>query len=132
MNNLYFKVYTDFTRYIPIHQSELEKALYAFQTGKPVIFENGAASRIESIIPDYNKAAGYYSDAKLSPDSIGDLEKYKPQFAGLVSKAKNRVQYFIAEGKTNLIGTGAEIPELDAPHEKLLEGVELLAKKMSV
>lgn len=120
MRKLYFKVYTDFTRYIPIDETELEKALYAFQTGKPVIFENGAATRIESVIPDYNKAAGYYSDYKPTADTIPYIENAKPMFTGLVSKAKEKIQYLIATKQENLIGKNVELPELESGHNTRL------------
>ena len=121
MKKYYFKVYVDFTKYIPIDETELEKAIYAFQTGKPVIFENGAASRIESIIPDYNKGLGWYSDYKPNQDDNAELETIKPKYSGYVGLIKEKIQYLISKGKTELIGKNIEIPELSAPKENTLK-----------
>jgi hypothetical protein len=118
---LYFKVYIDFTRYIPIDQTELEKALYAFQTGKPVMFEMGAATRIESIIPDFNKSAGWSSDYKPTADDFADIDRVKPRYTGYIGKIKEKINILIQSGKTNLIGKNIPMEELLNPENKLLE-----------
>lgn len=107
----YFKVYTDFTKYIPIDETEIEKALYAFQLGKPVIFENGAANRIESIIPDYNKSLGWFSDYKPTPDDNQDLEKVRNSYTGYLGLVKEKIQYLISSNQVGLIGKNIELPE---------------------
>lgn len=108
-----FKVYIDFTNYIPITGEELEKALYAFQTGNPVMFEMGAANKVMNVVPDYQKRAGYYSDAKLSPDDIADMERYKHHFAGVIGEAKDKIQYLISTNRKDLIGKNIELPEFN-------------------
>lgn len=131
MKNLPFKVYIDFTNYIPITGEELEKALYAFQTGKPVMFEMGAANKVMNVVPDYAKAAGYYSDAKLSSEDVNDMERYKYKFTGIIGKVKDKIQYLILNGRQDLIGKNADVPELE---NKILpeinEGTKSLVEKM--
>lgn len=129
----YFKVYIDFTRYISIDETELEKALYAFQTGKPVIFELGAANRIESIIPDFNKELGWYSDYKPNADDMGDIERVKPKYAKHLSATKEKIQFLLKTGKTELIGKNIVIPELENKQPHQLTGeVKNLADKFKV
>ena len=118
-NKYYFKVYTDFTRYIPIDETELEKALYAFQTGNPVIFENGAVTRIESIIPDFNQSLGWYSDYKPNQDDNEYLDKIKRNYSGIIGEVKERIQFLLHTNRKHLIGKNIEIPELDKPNLKL-------------
>ena len=108
----YFKVYIDYQNYISIDETELEKALYAFETGEPVVFEMGAASRIQSIIPDFNKALGWYSDYKPKDVDQGDLEPVKIDYRDYMSKTKEKVQYLMEHGQANLIGKNLDVPEL--------------------
>ena len=133
MKDLPFKVYIDFTNYIPITGAELEKALYAFQTGQPVMFEMGAANKVMNVVPDYQKRAGYYSDAKLSADDIADMERYKHHFTGVIGKTKEKIQYLMATNQKDLIGKNVEIPELDEPENNhLIEGPKELATKLKI
>lgn len=110
----YFKVYIDYSRHIGIDETELEKALYAFITGEPVIFEMGAATRIESVIPDLNKTLGWNSDYKPTADDMGELEQAKERYTGYIGKVKEKVQYLIQMKRTDLIGKGVDIPELES------------------
>ena len=119
IRDLPFKVYIDFANYIPITGDELEKALYAFQTGQPVMFEMGAANKVMNVVPDYNKRAGYFSDAKLSADDIADTEKYKHHFTGIIGKVKEKIQYLLATNQKELIGKNVGIPELDSGVERI-------------
>ena len=108
----YFKVYLDFNRYIPIDHTELEKALHAFITGKPVVFEMGAASRIESVVPDFNRTLGWNSDYKPTADDQADLESIKPAYLGYVGKVKEKVQNLISQRQEHLIGKNIEVLKL--------------------
>lgn len=119
LKDLPFKVYIDFTNYIPITGDELEKALYAFQTGQPVMFEMGAANKVMNVVPDYQKKAGYFSDAKLSPDDLADMERYKHHFTGVIGKVKEKIQYLLATNQKGLIGKNAVIPELESGNERI-------------
>ena len=71
----HFKVYTNFTNYIPITENELEKALKAFQGGLGVVFENGATQRIECIIPDDVKMMGWNDGYKPTPEELGEISR---------------------------------------------------------
>ncbi len=129
----YFKVYTDFTRYIPIDETELEKAFYAFQTGRPVVFDLGATNRIESIIPDFNKELSWYSDYKPNADDNSDIDKVRPKYAKYIIATKEKIQYLLKTGKTNLIGKNIDIPELSTPKENpISKEVKELSDKFKV
>lgn len=133
MKKYYFKVYIDFTRYIPIDETEIEKALYAFQTGKPVIFELGAANRIESIIPDFNKELGWYSDYKPTQDDSKDIEKLRPKYSKFISSTKEKIQYLIKTGKVELIGKNVFVPELEERTiHQLSESIKEVSDKFKI
>ena len=57
MVKLYFKVVRGYgdEDFIPIDETELEKAIYAHMSGKPVVFENGSinGNQISIIRPDF-------------------------------------------------------------------------------
>ena len=128
----YFRVFTDYTEFIPIDQGELEKALYAFITGSPVVFENGATTRIERIVPDYHREMGWPYGHKLSPDDWNEINDSGKalQYRGIVAKATDRVKFLIDARRTSEIGSGVDIPELAARNP--LPGVSELAKKMTI
>lgn len=130
---LYFKVYQDFTKFVPIDETEYEKAIYAFLKGKPAIFEMGAVSRIESIIPDLNKINGWYSDYKPTADDSAELDKAKEKAKPFMAKIKERVQYLMETKQENLIGKNVAIPELENKQQHQLTGeVEKLADKFKM
>lgn len=87
----YFKVWLDYNQYIPIDETELEKALYAFQTGKPVIFNMGAASRIQSIVPDFNKSLGWNSDYKPKAEDVGEVDALKLPYREHMNQVKEKI-----------------------------------------
>jgi tryptophan 2,3-dioxygenase len=126
----YFKVYTDFANYIPIDGDEYEKAIYAFMKGKPVVFKNGAATRIEKILPDYNKMCGWNSDYKITPDEYSEIEAAKKLNSKFSSEVKAKVEYLIATKQEHLIGKEVKIPELEAPQTHALSAAsaELVTK----
>lgn len=133
MKKYYFKVYEDFARYIQIDETELEKALYAFQTGKGVIFENGALNRVESVLPDLNKECGWNADYKPQADDFPYLEAVKPKYAGIVGKTKDKIQYLIQKGRQDLIGKNVYIPELNQPQNpEISEATKQLAEKFKI
>lgn len=118
----YFKVYQDFSRYIPIDETEYEKALYAFKMGKGAIFEAGAVSRIEGIFPDLNRMNGWNSDYKQTQDDNNEIERARLVATKFAAKTKERVDYLIATKQEHLIGKGVEIPELETPTQHKLSG----------
>lgn len=114
---LHFKVYTDYSNYIPIEDDELEKALHAFIKGFPVVFFNGAASRIESIVPDYNATMGWSRGYKLNADDYNEISEAGVDRAckKLFSEKKEKVTYLIKNGQERLIGQNVPVPALDGP-----------------
>ena len=120
----YFRVYTGYTEYIPIDEKELEKALYAFMTGNPIIFNEGSTSRIDRIIPDFHRAMGINPAWKFAEDDWNECDKqgHRKDYAGVIAHYKNRVQFLIDSGKKELIGKSVDIPELKAPNVEKREG----------
>ena len=100
----HFKVYTNFTNFIPITEEELEKALLAFQKGVGVIFENGATQRIEAIIPDDVKMMGWNEGYKPSPEEQGEINRNPKCISArrLVAQIKDHIA----------LGTGEKFKEL--------------------
>ena len=129
----YFKVYQDFSRYVPIKEEEYEKAIYAFLKGKSAIFDAGVVSRIEGIFPDVNKMNGWYSDYKPNQDDNREIEQAREIANKFTSKIKDKIQYLIANGKEDLIGKNVDIPELSAPKDNpVSKEVKELADKLKV
>lgn len=110
VNRLYFKVFRGYGEddYIPIDDTELEKAVYAHMSGKPVAFENGSinGNQISIIRPDFVRAMGWNKGYKPTPEEHGEIEAtVGKKYLGIIGRAKERVQGYIANGTTELIGT---------------------------
>lgn len=110
VNHLYFKVFRGYNDedYIPIDDTELEKAVYAHMAGKPVAFENGSinGNQISIIRPDFVRAMGWNKGYKPTPEEHGEIEaRVGKRYAGIIGLAKERVQECIANGTPELIGT---------------------------
>ena len=71
----YFKVYKDYTTFITIDETEIEKALAAFRSGSSVIFKEGALNRVDSILPDYNKTMGWNPSYKLQNEDWNEIRE---------------------------------------------------------
>lgn len=69
----YYKVYTDYSNYIPIDETELEKAMRAFQSGAGAIFNNGATRRIDIILPDDVRMMGWNAGYKPTAEELGEI-----------------------------------------------------------
>lgn len=54
-----FKVMIDYKNFIPIDETELEKALKAMMMSGKVFFANGATERIHAILPDFHAMMGW-------------------------------------------------------------------------
>jgi len=115
----YYKVFKDYTNYVSIDETELEKALYAFQTGKPVVFEDGAISRVADVTQDFNKNLGWNSDYKPTPDDFKDIENEKKRCKGNIGEAKEKVNILIRMGRTDLIGKNVDLDQLEGPESNL-------------
>jgi hypothetical protein len=131
----YFKVIRGFGNedFIPIDESELEKAIYAQISGKMVIFRNGSinGSHISAIMPDLHRAMGWNYGYKLGVEDHREIAKagVKAQYAGALEGAKDRVQFFIESGRETEIGTGVAIPDRENKKPLLVEGVRDLSKR---
>lgn len=99
-----YKVMIDYTNFIPIDGTELEKALKAFTTGNPVVFENGATEKIQSILPDYHAIMGFNYGYKLEPEDYSLIQS---------SKECIEAKKLLAETK-EYISTGIRRKELTA------------------
>ena len=132
----YFKVIRGWgsENFIPIDETELEKATYAHMTGKVVVFNNGSINgdAITAIQPDYHREMGWAYGHDMGPDDWNDLnDKNIPyKYAGVIGKAKAKVQYLMQSGKENLIGQNVKLPELEKP--KRIDGLDDLAKGMTI
>lgn len=113
----YFKVFRGFNEsdFIPIDQSELEKAIYAQISGKVAILKNGtiAGNQIGSIVPDYHRAKGWNYGYKLQAEDWKEINRDCKSYTGIIEIAKNRVEYFIKSGKQDLIGKDVDIKQLN-------------------
>jgi hypothetical protein len=115
-----WKIYKDFNNHFTIDEDELEKAIYSFITGKPVVFKSGAAIRhIDSILPDYHAAMGWNEGYKLGALDHEELRQkgITTRLRGKYEEITTRVQYLIETRQENLIGKNIEIPALSAPEE---------------
>lgn len=124
VNRLYFKVFRGYNEedYIPIDDTELEKAVYAHMSGKPVAFENGSinGNQISIIRPDFVRAMGWNKGYKPTPEEHGEIEAtVGKKYVGIMGRAKERVQEHIANGTPKLIGTESLL--LDKPDNLKLE-----------
>ena len=92
--------------YVPIDETELDKAVYIHLTGKVGAFKEGSVSgkNIIAIRPDWNRAKGWNDGYQPSQDDIADISKVGRYYQGAIEEAKQRVHDLIASGQTDLIG----------------------------
>jgi len=107
--------------YVPIDESELEKAIYAHATGKTAIFSEGSisGSKIIAIQPDYHRAMGWSPGWKLGADDFNELADKGIDRAHRdhLSLAKERVHDMIATGKQpGQLSESGNNPHLNAGH----------------
>lgn len=125
---LYYKILCGYgsERAIQITADELEKAYGIFLLGGRAIFSGGAVDGklIHMIVPDWHRIMGWTPEHRLDAYDWDELRQ-----KGLDYKAREvqrgmhiRVSYLVANGKQNLIGTGAKLPELESPHIERREG----------
>ena len=113
---LYYKVYRDrdFNNYVPIDETELEKAQAAFRFGTSVIFNSGALEKVGDILPDFNRTMGWNPSHKLENDDWSDIqnkgiENKLHSFSQLV---KDKIDYLIATKQEHLIGKNVDVEGL--------------------
>ena len=128
MVKLYFKVVRGYgdEDFIPIDETELEKAIYAHMSGKPVVFENGSinGNQISIIRPDFVRAMGWNRGYKPTPEEYGEIDStVGKKYLGIIGSAKERVQGYIKSGELNKIGT---TPLIENPVKKHTDGLTSL------
>lgn len=111
-----YKVMLDYKNFIPINETELNKAMTAFLQGNGAVFENGATDKIHAILPDFHAIMGYNYGYELQPEDWAEIGASK-ECAG--------AKQLIAETKLRLQGKTPERKELTS-------GVKALADKMRV
>ena len=111
-----YKVMIDYKNFIPIDETELEKALRAMAADGKAFFNEGATDRIHAVIPDYHAMMGYNYGYELQPEDWAAIA---------TSKDCATAKQLIADTKLRLQG---KTPE----HKELTSGVKTLADKMRV
>ena len=112
----YYRVYTDFKGFIPIDETELEKALGAFKLQVGVVFKEGATDKIQKVIPDFHRIMGWNYGYELTPEDFNLIENDPEciETKKLFGQVKDRVEYLVATKQINLIGKNVEIKELNS------------------
>mgnify|MGYP001564308713 FL=1 len=113
-----------------IKENELEKAICAFLTGNPVVFNAGAAVRhIDSIVPDYHAVMGWNEGHKLSVDDHAELNKYDipHKLRNAYEEKTRKVKYLVSSKQEHLIGKNVELPKL-GEENPISEEVKRLAE----
>lgn len=129
----YFKVWRDYTNYVPIDETEFEKAQYAFEKGGGAMFDMGSIGVIKDITPDFNRSLGWYSDYKPTPDDNADIDSLRPSYQKYIHAIKEKIQYLKSIGKTDIIGKNIDIPELSKPQNpQISEAAKQLSDKFKV
>src|SRR3990167_6700707 len=88
-----YRLLMDYKNFIPIDETELQKALVAFSTGQPAIFNHGATDRIHNVLPDYHAILGYNYGYELQPEDWKEIRVNKEciQADKLLSDTKMRL-----------------------------------------
>lgn len=115
----YFKVMRGFGNddFIPIDESELEKAVYAQVSQKNVFFKNGSVNgaHISAIMPDFHRAMGWSYGWKITAEDHGEMARkgVRREYGGFLELPTERVKFLIERGREGEIGSGVRIPEIE-------------------
>lgn len=93
--------------------SDLEKAIYAWQTGNVVSIGNRMinGNNIISIEPHYHKYTGWFDHYEPKEgDDWKQIERDCPDFSGVLPYYQERVKYLVSHNRLNEIGTNIELP----------------------
>jgi hypothetical protein len=100
--------------YLSIGEAEIEKAIYAFKTGK--IYKNIRGSEIKRIVPDFRFYTGWFDtyEPSDSEDKKQMLRDMPPQmlFEDREREANMRVQFVIAKNNPSLLADVSKIDQL--------------------
>lgn len=104
--------------FIPIDESELEKAIYCHMARKDGAFSMGSinGSHISAVMPDWHGSMGWNYAYKLGADDWDDIRSkgVDKKIQLLIEEAKSKVQYLIETKQENLIGTGFQMPKIES------------------
>lgn len=106
----------DYKNFIPIDDTEVEKAISAWLADGKALFNEGATSRIDAVIPDYARIMGWNRGYDLQAEDWAEVD---------TSKECATAKKLIADTKLRLQG---KTPE----HKELTSGVKTLADKIRV
>lgn len=109
-----YKVFIDYKNFIPIDETELDKAVMAMASDGKAFFNQGATDRIHAIVPDYHAIMGWNYGYELTPEDWGEIGASKE-----CREAKNLIE----DAKLKL--AGKERPKELSPE------VKRLAEKMN-
>ena len=107
-----YKVMIDYKNFIPIDETELEKALRAMAADGKAFFNEGATDRIHAVIPDYHKMMGYNYGYELQPEDWAEIGS---------SKECNDAKKLAVDIKMKLAGH-------TPPSKEISDGVKQLAE----
>lgn len=110
-----YKVMIDYKNFIPIDETELEKALRAWADGGKALFNQGATDRIHHVLPDYHAMMGWNYGYDLTPQDYAEIAA-----SSECKEAKN----LLASTKLVISGKKPTPPQLS-------DGVKQLARKMT-
>ncbi len=88
-----FKVLIDYKNFIPIDETELEKALRAMAADGKAFFKYGATERIHAILPDFHAIMGWNYGYELQPEDYAAIAKSTQcdKAQELIYKTKERI-----------------------------------------
>ena len=119
MVKMKFKIMRGFGQddFIPIDESELEKAIYCHMSRKDGAFSMGSinGSHISAVMPDFHGTMGWNYSYKLTPDDWDDIRSkgVDKKIQKFIEGANTKVQYLIETKQEHLIGKGFEMPKID-------------------
>lgn len=103
---------------VTIKENDLQKAIYAQITGKPVQLGNAFIKGVNiiSITPAYHKHTGWYDwyEPKGGED-WKQIERDCPNYDSVIEWHKNKVSGYIKTNNLEKISEGDNMPLLEAP-----------------
>ena len=116
MTKHYFKIRYGFkpTDFVSIEAGvELEKAIYAWSTGRIVSVGDKMVKgdNIISIEPHYHKYTGWYETYEpKSGEDFAQIARDCPNFEGVLQYYRERVTFLMSSDRGKEVGTGVELP----------------------
>ncbi len=134
--NKYFIIKTGYgeREFISIDETELDTAIYIFMTDGKGVFKNGVVrgKDIITIREDWHKEMGWNYLHEMDVLDWEELNNkgISKKYSGIISLAKDKVQYLIKTGELHLLGKEVEgfKPELVSGRTGLKSIGEILKK----